>query len=196
MTIGGWIVFAVIAGCLILGAVCGAILCENMVARISVPVICVVATIGTLAGMLWYFGNTASGQRAMVDQQSDLGNGLNRVIRVYTANGEGTTAGTHEFTWDGKDSDGNLLEDGAYQIIVSPKVASGETAATVTTTVFGKVTGVANDDNGVYIGLGNAVTAGLGDIVTMRDDNYFNDKNTGGGNSSDEEKPSDETAQA
>ena len=115
---------------------------------------------------------------------------------VYTANGEGTTAGTHEFTWDGKDSDGNLLEDGAYQIIVSPKVASGETAATVTTTVFGKVTGVANDDNGVYIGLGNAVTAGLGDIVTMRDDNYFNDKNTGGGNSSDEEKPSDETAQA
>lgn len=88
MTIGGWIVFAVIAGCLILGAVCGAILCENMVARISVPVICVVATIGTLAGMLWYFGNTASGQRAMVDQQSDLGNGLNRVIRVYTANGD------------------------------------------------------------------------------------------------------------
>lgn len=88
MTIGGWIVFAVIAGCLILGAVCGAILCENMVARISVPVICVVATIGTLAGMLWYFGNAASGQRAMVDQQSDLGNGLNRVIRVYTANGD------------------------------------------------------------------------------------------------------------
>lgn len=121
---------------------------------------------------------------------------------VYSTTGEGTTAGTHEFTWDGKDSDGNQLEDGAYQIIVSPKVASGETAATVTTTVFGKVTGVANDSNGVYIGLGNAVTAGLGDIVTMRDDNYFNDTNTGGGSSSDGEgsdsgeSGSEETANA
>lgn len=117
---------------------------------------------------------------------------------VYSTSGEGTTAGTHEFTWDGKDSDGNRLEDGAYQIIVSPKVASGETAATVTTTIFGKVTGVANDDNGVYIGLGNAVTAGLGDIVTMRDDNYFNDENTGGGDSSDgdDSSGSEETAKA
>lgn len=114
---------------------------------------------------------------------------------VYTATGQGTTAGTHDFTWDGKDSDGNQLEDGAYQIIVSPKVASGETAATVTTTIFGKVTGVANDDNGVYIGLGNAVTAGLGDIITMRDDDYF-DTIKGDGGSSDGSDSGSETAKA
>ncbi len=116
---------------------------------------------------------------------------------VYTTSGQGTTSGTHEFTWDGKDSDGNRLEDGAYQIIVSPKVANGEDAATVTTTIFGKVTGVANDDDGVYIGLGNAVTAGLSDIVTMRDDNYFDDK-SGGGVSSDGSASSDteKTAEA
>lgn len=94
---------------------------------------------------------------------------------VYTASGE-TTSGTHEFTWDGKDSDGNQLEDGAYQIIVNPKVPSGETNATVTTTIFGKVTGVASDSNGIYIGLGDAVTANLNDIITMRNDDYF-DKN-------------------
>lgn len=88
MTIVGWVVFAVIAVCLILGAVCGAILCENIVARITIPIICVLVTISLLIGMLWYFGNTASGQRAMVDQQSDLGNGLNRTVRVYTANGD------------------------------------------------------------------------------------------------------------
>ena len=88
MTIVGWIVFAIIAGCLILGAICGAVACENIVARITIPIICVLATIGLLIGMLWYFGNTASGQRAMVDQQSDLGNGLNRIVRVYTANGD------------------------------------------------------------------------------------------------------------
>lgn len=88
MTIVGWVVFAVIAGCLILGAICGAVLCENIAARIMVPILCALATIGLLVGMLWYFGNTASGQRAMVDQQSDLGNGLNRIIRVYTADGD------------------------------------------------------------------------------------------------------------
>ena len=69
---------------------------------------------------------------------------------VYSEQGK-VTSGTHEFTWDGKDSNGNQLEDGAYQIIVNPKVASGEAQATVTTTIFGKVTGVASDENGIYI---------------------------------------------
>ena len=38
--------------------------------------------------MLWYFGNTASGQRALTDQKSELANGLERVVRVYTADGD------------------------------------------------------------------------------------------------------------
>ena len=82
---------------------------------------------------------------------------------------------------DGKDSNGIQLEDGAYQIVVSPKVANGEASATVTTTIFGKVTGVASDDNGIYIGLGDAVTANLSDILTMRNDNYFDKNNAGTG---------------
>ena len=94
---------------------------------------------------------------------------------VYSEQGK-ITAGTHEFTWDGKDSNGNQLEDGAYQIVVSTNVPSGETSASVMTTVFGKVTGVASDDNGVYVGLGDAVTANLSDILTVRNDDYF-DKN-------------------
>lgn len=98
---------------------------------------------------------------------------------VYTQNGE-KTSGTHEFTWDGKDSNGNQLEDGAYQISVSTKVADGDSAASVTTTIFGKVTGVASDQNNIYVGLGDAVTAQLGDIVTIRYDDYF-DKNNGSG---------------
>jgi flagellar hook capping protein len=96
---------------------------------------------------------------------------------VYSEQGK-ITAGTHEFTWDGKDSNGNQLEDGAYQISVSTKVPSGETSASVMTTVFGKVTGVASDENTVYVGLGDAVTASLGDIVTIRNDDYF-DKTDG-----------------
>lgn len=97
---------------------------------------------------------------------------------VYTETGE-KTSGTHEFTWDGKDSDGNQLEDGAYQIVVTTKVADGESQASVTTTIFGKVTGVASDQNNIYVGLGDAVTAQLGDIVTIRNDDYF-DKTEGG----------------
>ena len=95
---------------------------------------------------------------------------------VYSEQGK-VTSGTHEFTWDGKDSNGNQLEDGAYKIEVSTKVASGET------TVFGRVTGVASDSSGVYVGLGDAVTAGLGDILTVRNDDYFNsdDNTTEGG---------------
>lgn len=92
---------------------------------------------------------------------------------VYSEQGK-VTSGTHEFTWDGKDANGNQLEDGAYKIEVSTKVASGETAANVVTTVFGRVTGVASDSNGVYVGLGDAVTAALGDILTVRNDDYFN----------------------
>ncbi len=91
---------------------------------------------------------------------------------VYSETAE-KTSGTHEFTWDGKDSNGNQLEDGAYVISVSTTVPNGETNATVTTTIFGKVTGVASDSNGVYIGLGDKVTANLNDILTIRNDDYF-----------------------
>lgn len=108
---------------------------------------------------------------------------------VYTETAE-KTSGTHEFTWDGKDSNGIQLEDGAYQIVVTSNVPKGETAAKVTTTIFGKVTGVASDANNVYVGLGDAVTAQLGDIVTIRNDDYF-DKITppDDGDGSDETPP-------
>ena len=116
---------------------------------------------------------------------------------VYTESGE-VTAGTHEFMWDGKDSNGNQLEDGAYQIVVSAQVPAGEAEASVTTTVFGRITGVASDGNGVYVGLGDAVTAGLGDILTVRDGDYFErlfadkgDSGNGDENQGDQEGASD-----
>lgn len=96
---------------------------------------------------------------------------------IYSETGE-KTAGTHEFTWDGKDSSGIQQEDGAYQIVVSTSAYSGESQASVTTTIFGRVTGVASDSNGVYIGLGDAVTANLSDILTIRNDDYFDKDKT------------------
>lgn len=83
------------------------------------------------------------------------------------------TAGTHDFEWNGKDKDGNQLEDGAYQISVTTNVASGETQANVMTTVFGRVTGVASDSDNIYVGLGDMVTSSLADILTVRNNDYF-----------------------
>ncbi len=114
---------------------------------------------------------------------------------VYSEQGK-ITSGTHEFTWNGKDSNGNQLEDGAYQISVSTKVPSGETNASVMTTVFGKVTGVASDENNVYVGLGDSVTASLGDIVTIRNDDYFDkvSDSSGGEDTGNDDSGSDSDA--
>ena len=88
MTIGGWIIFLLIAVCLIAFGVFIAVCAETLAARIAAPIICGVICIALLIGMLWYYNNTASGQRALVDQESELSNGMERVIRVYTANGD------------------------------------------------------------------------------------------------------------
>ena len=93
---------------------------------------------------------------------------------VYSTSGE-KTAGTHDFEWDGKNTAGAQLPDGAYQILISAKAANGEADASVTTTVFGRVTGVASDDNGIYLGLGDAVTATLDQVMTSRNEDYWTD---------------------
>lgn len=88
MTIGGWIIFLLVAVCLIAFGIFIAVCAEGLAARIATPIICGVICIALLIGMLWYYNNTASGQRALVDQESELSNGMERVIRVYTANGD------------------------------------------------------------------------------------------------------------
>ena len=84
MTIGGWILFGILAF-FILGIGLMFMIMED--SKISFP-ISIVITILIIIGMLWYYGNTASGQRALVDQKSELNNGIERVINVYTANGD------------------------------------------------------------------------------------------------------------
>ncbi len=93
---------------------------------------------------------------------------------VYSAQGD-KTAGAHDFVWDGKNSAGEQLPDGAYQISINTDVPSGEAAASVTTTVFGRVTGVASDENGIYLGLANSITATLDYVLTSRDEKYWDE---------------------
>ena len=88
MTIDGWVLFTLFA--LIIGAFAvGAFMMFDNVAAKSISVIVgVILIFALLFGMFWYFDNTASGQRALLDQKSDFNNGIERTVTVYTANGK------------------------------------------------------------------------------------------------------------
>ena len=90
MTILGWIGYAFVVIMTVL--VCGALAMQldlNVKAarRLIFSATFVVAVVAMLV-MRWYFANTASGQRALTDQRSNLNNGIERTVTVYTANGD------------------------------------------------------------------------------------------------------------
>ena len=68
---------------------------------------------------------------------------------VYSVAGE-TDAGTHDFSWDGKDKQGNQLADGAYTIEVGAQNSVGDDIA-VENYVSGVVTSIQSDEQGVYL---------------------------------------------
>lgn len=92
MTIGGWILLICII--IIISVACigiGAIFYEyNRRKSINTIVAIAIITLSFLSykGLSWYYQSTASGQRALTDQQSELKNGLERIITVYTADGD------------------------------------------------------------------------------------------------------------
>lgn len=77
------------------------------------------------------------------------------------------TAGAHDFTWDGKDNNGETLPDGAYSIQVSAKDAS-DNAINANVTVQGIVTGVDFSGSDPALLMGD-VRAGFADILSVRD---------------------------
>ena len=90
MTILGWIgyAFVVIMTVLVCGALAMQLDLNVKAARRLVFSATFVVAIVTMLVMRWYFANTASGQRALTDQRSNLNNGIERTVTVYTANGD------------------------------------------------------------------------------------------------------------
>lgn len=88
MTIGGWVFFAVVALFIACYALAFAVDCYETKHGITVIIVAAILIIALLFGLMWYFHNTAAGQRAMVDQKSNLNNGMYRTVTVYTANGD------------------------------------------------------------------------------------------------------------
>ena len=88
MTIGGWLLFGIIVIILIIVAIAIGSTIDSIIARVVVGGFCGIVIAVVLVIMLWYFNNTAAGQWKMIDQKSNLQNGIERVINVYTANGD------------------------------------------------------------------------------------------------------------
>ena len=88
MTIGGWVVFALLALCVVDGVIFIMVCWESTPGRVLTVILGIAIIVAILLGMFWWFNNTASGQRALTDQKSEFANGLERVVRVYTANGD------------------------------------------------------------------------------------------------------------
>lgn len=110
MTIAGWVMFAflslaIIGGAFLLYMYLWENTKESIAALISI-IIGIALILALFLGMRWYFNSTASGQRALVDERSNLNNGIERVINVYTADGNKIA------TYEGKiDID---MNDGGY----------------------------------------------------------------------------------
>lgn len=51
-------------------------------------VVSVIILCGIWVGLVWYFNNTASGQRALKTQRSELGDGLQRELTIYDMQGD------------------------------------------------------------------------------------------------------------
>jgi flagellar basal-body rod modification protein FlgD len=64
-------------------------------------------------------------------------------------------SGLHKIVWDGKDSYGEVQEDGAYKIVITATSKQNGSVDTYSTAI-GKVTGVASDgEGGTLLGLGS-----------------------------------------
>lgn len=96
MTIKGWAIFGIVTACVIVfTAVAFLFVNENMARskkRIftSLGVVLVAGSliIGAFAGLHWYYTETAEGRRAVIDQQSNINNGLERTINILNADGK------------------------------------------------------------------------------------------------------------
>lgn len=85
MTIGGWVACIFIT--VILGVISLVVYSETDSKGFAITLM-VVGTIVIFGVGLWYFNNTASGMRAKTDERAELSNGLDRVVVIYTADGD------------------------------------------------------------------------------------------------------------
>lgn len=110
MTIAGWFLFISLSLIALLVGLFMAFVIENIAGKIVSIIVALLVILGLFFGMHWYFQNTASGQRALTDQKSNLDNGLERTVTIYTADGEIIAQYTGKIDIEGNDG-GYVLFD-------------------------------------------------------------------------------------
>jgi flagellar basal-body rod modification protein FlgD len=96
---------------------------------------------------------------------------------VRTVDLGATAAGDVTFKWDGMDYDGNVMEDGQYQVACTATDADGKTM-TVTATMSGTVTGVKQTDGTYYLDIGGDRYAAFSDITNVIDESSSSDSSS------------------
>ena len=97
MTIAGWVFFGFLALMVICVTAWICVDVDTVSGRVLTIVIGAIAIIGMLLGFRWYYQNTASGQRALKTQESNLGGGLYRTVEVYSYDGDLIKSWSGEF---------------------------------------------------------------------------------------------------
>lgn len=110
MTIAGWFLFISLSLIALLVGLFMAFVIENIAGKIVSIIVALLVILGLFFGMHWYFQNTASGQQALTDQKSNLDNGLERTVTIYTADGEIIAQYTGKIDIEGNDG-GYVLFD-------------------------------------------------------------------------------------
>lgn len=117
MTIGGWIFFGFLALYVMGFAIAISALAESKLASIVSIVVGLGITLGMFAGFHWYYSSTASGQRALKSQESNLDGGIERTVTVYSYDGEVLGEWTGKFDVTENDQETYFDIDGKRVII-------------------------------------------------------------------------------
>lgn len=121
MTIGGWILFSVIALMVIGISLTFGAMTESGTGVIIGGLIGVIIAIFICIGMHWYYLNTQSGARALKSQESNFNNGIQRKVTVFDV--EGDVIAEYEGRFDIEYDDDRILfddEKGLRHIIYYP----------------------------------------------------------------------------
>ena len=102
----------------------------------------------------------SAGQSVRIDIR-DTNGGL-----ISTLAGD-PSSGDHQLTWNGTDSSGSQVSDGAYTVSVTATDSSGGATITPTTKTTGKVTGVETSGTDTLLDLGK-IQVKMSDVTAVR----------------------------
>lgn len=135
----------------------------------------------TIGSAIGYIGKTASyvssefyfdGNEAGKISYAYNGNPIEAKLRVLDENGDTvyeadaqTSGGTHEFEWDGRDNNGNLVGEGTYQVRIDALDIEGN-AVEATAVVEGRVRGIETQDGAIFLLVGDRAVS-VGNVLNI-----------------------------